>query len=517
MKHVLLFFAAMLLTPAATSALGGATGSLTWSLSEDSTVLTIRGEGAMPNYNYNESPWIAYREKILTAVIEPGVTSIGEWAFYECTALTSVSLPNSLKRIEGEAFFYCRKLASVDIPEGVTAIGENAFTICDALTAVFLPSSLTEIGQGAFADCDSLTAVTIPRNVRNIGHMAFALCASLSRISVEEGNTAYSANSGVLFSHDKRVLLQYPQGKTDTHYDIPPSTVRIGNRAFYYAGFSSVAIPGSVTAIEGVAFESCSRLKSVSIPRSVTEIGSLAFSVCSQLTAITVETGNTSFSSVDGVLFRLDGSVLIQYPIGKTDTHYAIPPGTVRIEERAFGYSDYLETVFIPEGVAVIGSFAFSSCSNLKSAAIPRSVTAIESWAFDGCNRLRDVTVRWTTPLAIGDYVFSLTPLDTLRVPSGTKALYKAANGWKDFKYITEEAATGLLPAPSPASLSCTQGILTVHTPGSEQISVYTPGGVLLYSARKEAGEAVFRIGHLPRGILIVQGSSGWSGKTVHR
>jgi hypothetical protein len=255
---------------------------------------------------------------------------------------------------------------------------------------------------------------------------------------VEKGNTAFSSNRGVLFSRDGSLLIQYPAGKTDTHYAIPPGTVRIGNYAFYPVGFSSVEIPDSVAAIGKGAFLRCSCLTSVFIPRSVTEIGAHAFGSCSQLTAFTVEAGNTSYSSADGVLFSRDGSLLIQYPAGKTDTHYAIPPGTVRIEICAFSNA-YPETVSIPEGVAAIGSSAFQNCNNLKSIVIPRSVTTIESRAFSECRRLRDITVRWPTPLAIGEYVFDRRD-KTLHVPPGAKALYEAADRWKDFETIVEDS-----------------------------------------------------------------------------
>jgi hypothetical protein len=387
-------FAAILLAYAAASAQRHATGSLTWSLSDDKTTLTIRGEGAMPDYGSEKSPWYAYQMKILTAVIEPGVTSIGTWAFFNCIVLTSVSLPDSLKRIEASAFYGCNKLPSIDIPVGVTAIGSDVFLACIALASVFLPSSLTEIGESAFAYCYSLTAVTIPRSVTKIDDRAFAYCSSLSRISVEEGNTAFSADSGVLFSRDGSVLIRYPAVKTGERYAIPPGTVRIGKQAFEGAGLSSIAIPDSVTVIEEEAFEHCSRLGSVFTPRSVTEIGDKAFDRCSQLMAFTVEEGNTSYSSSGGVLFNYDGSTLIRYPAGRTDWRYAIP----------------------------------------------RSVTAIKDQAFAGCNDLQDVTVRWATPPAINKYVFNDSPCDTLHVPPGTKALYQAADGWKDFKRIVEDS-----------------------------------------------------------------------------
>ena len=156
------------------------------------------------------------------------VTGIGDSAFYWCSSLTSVVIPEGVTSIGGSAFSGCSSLTSVVIPEGVTTIGDYAFYYCRSLTSVVIPESVTTIGEGAFFDCSSLTSVVIPEGVTTIGYRAFSGCSSLT----------------------------------------------------------SVEIPGGVTSIEYAVFSGCSSLTSVVIPGSVTTIGEYAFYGCSSLTVI---------------------------------------------------------------------------------------------------------------------------------------------------------------------------------------------------------------------------------------
>ena len=132
--------------------------NLTWTLDREG-VLTISGSGDMYDYGLSDAPWYGIRSRVKSAVIADGVTSIGGWAFYECTSLTSVTIPDS-----------------------VTSIGNGAFKGCTSLTSVTIPGSVTRIGVGAFASCTSLTSVTIPDSVTRIGKQAFDYCTSLTDV-----------------------------------------------------------------------------------------------------------------------------------------------------------------------------------------------------------------------------------------------------------------------------------------------------------------------------------------------
>lgn len=328
------------LNSVAPAASGKCGDDLVWALTDDG-VLTISGTGEMADYpNFPDVPWYDDREKIMTAVIEPGVTNICSFAFFGCKNLTSVT-----------------------IPEGVTSIGSYAFNACN-LTSMEIPASVTAIGT---LDASALGA---GRN--------------LTGYFVDEKNTAYTSVDGILFSKDGTVLVAYPQGKNDTSYSIPESVTCIASDAFGGSRLTSVTIPESVTSIRLGAFFGCNGLTSITIPKSVVSIGDLALADCANLSSIYADEENTVYTSVDGILFNKEKTTLVVYPSGRKTTSYRIP-----------------------EGVTSIGDYAFDGCG-LTSVTIPGSVTSIGSSAFSGCPSLKDVyyagtQTQWDA-VQIGDY-----------------------------------------------------------------------------------------------------------------
>ena len=166
----------------------GTTGNLSWTLTDNGT-LTIKGNGAMPDYEFQhsgvESPWYSYQNKIKTVVIEHGVTNIGNDVFFFCTNLKSITISNSVTNIGDYAFSGCHSLTNVTIPNSVTSIGKDAFSYCSNLTSIIIPNSVTNIGEGVFYNCSGLKSITFPNNVTSIGSVAFYDCTALTKITVK--------------------------------------------------------------------------------------------------------------------------------------------------------------------------------------------------------------------------------------------------------------------------------------------------------------------------------------------
>ena len=226
---------------------------------------------------------------------------------------------------------------------------------------VSIPSTLggvkvTSIGKHAFRNCRGLTSVTIPEGVTSIGTGAFSICCELKAVK------------------------------------IPPSVRNIEVDAFYkcYA-LRSVTIPPKVENIGAAAFRDCRGLKSVTIPAQVASIGGAAFSCCSSLKQITVDSGNPSFTSIDGLLYTKDRSTLLSCP--KALTSVTIPKGVTTIGAWAFEGCNDLKSVIIPEGVTLIASGAFLGCGGLTSVTIPSSVKVSHSNIFKDCKGLKSVTM----------------------------------------------------------------------------------------------------------------------------
>ena len=212
------------------------------------------------------------------------VSSIGDFAFYGCSGLTSVTIPSSVTSIGEGAFWKCSSLISVTLPASIVSIKDMAFADCKSLTSVTIPDGVTSIEKFAFSGCDCLTSVTIPDSVTRIGDAAFS-GSRLSAFEVSAGNQYYKTVSGLLLTKDGKTLVAVPSGLTIV--TIPASVTSIGGGAFSGCDcLTSVTIPDSVTSIGESAFFGCDCLTSVTIPDSVREIGKSAFMFCDALKVV---------------------------------------------------------------------------------------------------------------------------------------------------------------------------------------------------------------------------------------
>ena len=225
----------------------------------------------------------------LTSITIPScIASIGNSAFYGCAGLTSVRIPNSITSIGSYTFYGCSGLKAVSIPKSVTDIGNSAFGYCSSLVSVIIPNSVKTIGERAFRWCTGLTSVTIPNSIAAIGSSAFYDCTSLTIVdfaSIEnlcEIKFSDSYSNPLFYANHL-----YVKGQEVNEAVIPDGVTNIGDFAFLNCtGLTSVSIPSSVTSIGKYTFRNCTGLQSITIPGRVISIGDYAFSGCSRLETV---------------------------------------------------------------------------------------------------------------------------------------------------------------------------------------------------------------------------------------
>ena len=279
---MLLLCVALTLLPtsvlAANIASGTCGANLTWTISSDN-VLTISGSGEMADYtqaqstyNRNNAPWRNQCKSIREVVIQSGVTSIGNFAFFDCTGIERVTLPNTLRRISRDAFASCSALTTISIPQSVVEIQEEAF-VSTGLKQVTLPNGINAVSDSAFAMCKSLEHVTLPASITSIGFQAFAVCDCLEDINIPDHVTTIGNKAFLSCDNLHRIVL-------------PKGLKTIGFQTFYGTGLYSIEIPNSVTTIGEHAFNSCTILSNITLPAGITEIGSKAFGNCPGLSDV---------------------------------------------------------------------------------------------------------------------------------------------------------------------------------------------------------------------------------------
>lgn len=334
----------------------------------------------------------------------------------------------------------------------VTSIGEYAFYNCKALTSVTISEGVTNIGMGAFNSCAGLTSITIPGNVIDIGYHAFAMCTGVKELYVADSleplnctpnplgdyykdyffedspieNLYVGRNlSGYTFSYaygDWRSTLRtveigngmtsIPNYMFDSCSKLSSVTISdnveiIGGATFYACVFSNIQLPSNLKTIGPSAFQQ-SKLKNIQIPQSVTNIGDAAFHYCLELDGIVVEEGNSIYDSREGcnAIIETSTNILLR---GCNNT-------------------------VIPDGIVGISKSAFAGCQDLTSLTMPKTLNTIGDWVFEGCRNLARITCEAKNPPICGKSTFGgVTKNIPVNVPESSVEAYSAAEGWSEF------------------------------------------------------------------------------------
>ena len=355
-----------------------------------------------------------------------GVTTITSYAFNRETSLThmdELQYFTNLRVIEENAFYYCTGLTSIIIPDGLTSIGEYAFAGCEGLTNITIPNNVTSIGDSAFRNCTGLTNITIPNNVTSIGGYTFYFCTGLTSVTIPNGVTS------------------------------------IGNLAFKNTGLTSVNIPYGVTSIGEEAFAKCKNMTSVTLPSTLKTISHLVFDECSSLTNITIP---NSVTTLGNEVFEQTGLTSITIPNSVTSVGnglfyqctslssvtFAEPLGISTINTGTFAGCSALTSLTIPSGITAIGDGGIQDCRNLRTVIIPDTVVSIRHNTFYLDTSLTEVWCYATNPPGLGNYAFySIGSNPTLYVPSQSVSAYQSSEWSKYFSNI--------LPISTPVTYAC--------------------------------------------------------------
>lgn len=265
--------------------------------------------------------WDQDGDKELSYAEAAAVTDLGE-VFKNNTNIQSfdeLQYFTGLTALGDSAFYYCSRLTSVVLPETVTAIGASAFQYCFYLSSIRLSENLENIASDAFWNCVRLTSIRIPAKVSSIGDTVFGYCTQLADVSVDPANTVFDSREGCNAIVETSTNTLY-QAFVSTR--IPSTVTTIGRFAYsYVAGLTELRIPSNVTALAGVSVFSCGDLRSVVLPAELTTIGHQSFDYCDSLK--TVKVGMTVPPAITQRTFNSRTYATLYVPTGCKEAYLA--------------------------------------------------------------------------------------------------------------------------------------------------------------------------------------------------
>ena len=510
---------------------------LTWKLDENGLLL-ISGTGPMDEtsefyyehgingYGQPVLPWTEHFRNIKTLVVEPGVTSIADYAFSDCAAMTSATIPESIKTIGFQAFYNCPALESISIPEGVEEIEDWAFGDCRALKEVTVPGTVKSIGKQAFKNCKALESITLSYGLESIGEYAFQSCPSLTSVTIP-------GSVKTLASH----MFFYGTGLTEL--TLGEGVTELGQNCIRGCGdLTKVSIPSSVRRIDWTAFADCVSLSDVyyagteeqwaqidgskdalnlnraeihceaEMPEPTPTPEPEPVSDPDPITASDYELGEIvdQGSCGDNLTWTLDenGLLLIsgtgdmemylmhQFSYFAPESYERITTYTQELQRHWSAYGDRIETLIVESGVTSVGEFAFnglpalkevrisgsvktigfsafSDCGSLEILRIPNGTERIEEEAFHQCAALRSVTIPGSVK-TVGKRAFAdCGALEAVQLNDGVEKLEEYAFGYcHSLREVTipgsmkTVGANAFFSCRGLRSVTCSEGVTTI-------------------------------------------------------
>ncbi|MDE5945744.1 MAG: leucine-rich repeat domain-containing protein [Oscillospiraceae bacterium] len=486
--------------------------------------------------SYIDRHGISYNEKLEDVDLSNTViTGMGDMAFAGNVALKEVKFPDNLYEIGGGAFAACKSLKEITFPPYLSIIGQNAFA-GTGLTEITIPESVSEIGYSAFGYDENLEPIdsfiirgvtgSVAQSYATESDEEYGYANNFTFISTDGaeyeqldgipyGDFEYAEKNGEAYitsCNDKLSEVEIPaeinglpvtviygmafyQSEAET-VKLPDTLKRIEIMAFAECDFiTNIDIPEGTEEIMAQAFYQCDALKSVNIPSTCTEIGSNAFAGCSKLSEINIAEGNSTYKSVEGVLFNADATELIKYPDGKADS-YKIPANVISVADYAFSENENIVNIDL-NNVESIGTDSFSFCKNLKTVKMNDKLKKIGLYAFYECEVLEKVKLSSAIE-EIEAYAFYQCPsLKSIRIGNNITKIDNLAFGYTynendgtdvkidDFKIYADKDSGGAMYAET-AELECISGTILLGNINIDKIFLIVMvciAGVVIISA----------------------------------
>ncbi len=422
---------------------------------------------SLSTLNYNaDSCWNSSMQHLFSGInsltqinFGPYVQYIPEYAFYNYAGISSITLPNSLRRIGRYAFANCTGLQTVNFGTGVETIETYAFSGCSGLASLNFPSTLRTIGESAFYGLSQLQSLTLPSSLEIISSNSFGNCTNLTNLTFNADSCVWNGGSGssygvfrqcshlttVTFGNNvKCIPNNLLSGNPIATVTIPNSVKTIGSYAFYGTPVQTVHFGNSVEIIGSSAFSNCTALTAINLPNSLKIIKGSAFYGCSIPTSVTIPQNVINIearafggcTNLDTLFFNADSCLMMGVSLDYTGVPGASVSSNINVDEGAHAF-DGLKHIQIGSNVKTIPACAFRLDTVLTSIVIPNSVQKIGWGAFVKCTKLNTITLGNSID-TIGSYAFfNCSALDTMPLPSSLRYIGEGA-----FKGMTLQSFT---------------------------------------------------------------------------